>query len=120
MALEDPILFASSNGQNVRRESRQLKGDTRWSTVAGNDAVGRERQNHDSRTPASTLHLREWLQARAPNLPYNSEVDVPQVFRRFGKIRLPQLAELRCNVCQMSDQNERESELRNKQYNIDL
>lgn len=57
---------ANTNGQNVRLAPRQLKAKIRWSTGAGNASVGRERQNHDSRTKSApnfwTLQLREWLQ----------------------------------------------------------
>jgi hypothetical protein len=63
------------------------------------------------------LHLRVWLQTPAPIIfraitVANFDIDVPQVYRRLGKIKLPQLAD---NEMSQSEGN---SQLQNKHKNI--
>lgn len=63
------FLFANINGQNVRLGFRQLKGEIRWSTGAGNALVGGGTPKSRTKDVPNfwTLQLRVWLHTPAPN-----------------------------------------------------
>lgn len=81
--------FANMNGQNVRRGRRQLKGETRWSAVAGNVVLGKE-------APKSR-HPHQKRAGLVDAAPAGVAAEPRRILLELSLSRLPMLAYRKCS-----------------------